>query len=129
MSIQVLPDGTLIEDDLVVDERDDLPIFIHSQFDDLPLSVNAFRVYAHLVRRVGRNGKAWPSYKSIGEHCFRASMTTAKPETLRRRAMEAVEELKSVGLLSVERRADKDKGNTSNVYRLKPRSMWGVKDD
>lgn len=127
MSVEVLEDGTLVEN--VVDERDDLPIFIHSELDDLPLSVNAFRVYAHLVRRVGRNGKAWPSYKSIGEHCFRATIPDAQLSTLRRRAMEAVEELKRVGLISVEKRKDKDKGNTSNVYRLKPRAEWGVLDD
>jgi len=108
----------------VEDARDDLPIFVYSEFDDLPLTVNAVRVYVHLARRAGKNNEAWPSYKSIGEHCFKATLPDAKPDTLRRLAITAVAELQTLGLLSVQKRGDKDKGNTSNLYRLTPRRKW-----
>lgn len=94
------------------------PIFVHSEIDDLGLTTNAFRVYAHLARRAGKDNTAWPSYSNIGEHCFRASYPTAKEATLRRRAIEAVNELENRGLIEVERRRRGNQGHTSNEYRL-----------
>lgn len=94
------------------------PIFVHSEIDDLGLTTNAFRVYAHLARRAGRDNWAWPSYSTIGEHCFRASYPKAQEATLRRRAIEAVNELKKRGLIQVEQRRRDDQGHTSNAYRL-----------
>jgi len=110
----------------VVDNRDDLPLALHHRLDDTPLTIWAFRVYAHLVRRTGRKGKAWPSYKSIGEHCFRATLQTASAATLRRRAIEAINELKAAGLIAVEQRTREDGGDTSNVYRLTPYRSWKI---
>jgi hypothetical protein len=94
------------------------PIFVHSEVDDLGLTTNAFRVYAHLARRAGKDNSAWPSYSTIGEHCFRASYPKAQEATLRRRAMEAVRELEERGLIEVEHRRRGDQGHTSNEYRL-----------
>ena len=38
-----------------------LPIFIHSELDDLGLTLWAFRVYCHLARRENRQSRdAWP---------------------------------------------------------------------
>lgn len=94
------------------------PIFVHSEIDDLALTANAFRVYAHLARRAGKDNSAWPSYASIGEHCFRASYPKAQAATLRRRAIEAIDELEKYGLIEVTRRRRDDQGHTSNEYRL-----------
>lgn len=106
------------------DPLDMVPIFVHSEIDDLPLSTNAFRVYAHLARRAGKENSAWPSYSSIGEHCFRSSYPRAKEATLRRRAIEAVNELEQRGLIEVVRRRGDDRGHTSNEYRLLSRREW-----
>lgn len=101
------------------------PIFLHAYVDDLPLSLGAFRVYGHLSRRAGSNNFAWPSYNAIGEHCFRATYPTAKPDTLRRKAIAAVVELEKLGVISVERRKLKGRqGNNSNAYRLLKLREW-----
>lgn len=92
-----------------------LPIFIHSEIDDLPLSSKAFRVYAHLARRAGTDNTAWPSYQSIGDHCF--SKDSDSPRTRRNWAMAFVSELVEAGLVSKETRKD-DGGFTSNLYFL-----------
>ncbi len=45
-------------------------IFVHSSLDDLGLSPEEFRVYAHLAgRRANVGGVAWPSAKSIAATC------------------------------------------------------------
>ena len=75
------------------DDRDNLTLQIHSELDDFPLSAEAFRVYAHLVRRAGKSRKAWPSYQNIGETCFRASYPNAAKSTLKIKAIDAVREL------------------------------------
>ena len=75
------------------DDHDNLTLHIHSDLDDFPLSAEAFRVYAHLVRRAGKSRKAWPSYQNIGETCFRASYPNAAKSTLKIKAIDAVREL------------------------------------
>ncbi len=110
-------------DKLIIEDGRDLPIFIHSELDDMGLKSRTFRVYAHLARRAGR-GPAWPSYNSMGEICFRPDMPTAKPDTLRRLAIEAVKELVDLGLISKEVRRDEHGEATTNVYRLTPSTEW-----
>lgn len=117
-NLSVSPDQTFF-----LEDGRDLPIFIHSALDDLPLSSGAFRVYGHLARRGGR-GIAWPSYASIGEACFRADKITAQPATLRRLAIEAVKELCWFRLIVRVHRPDGDGGLKSNGYRLTDRSAW-----
>lgn len=96
------------------DERN-LPIFIHRNIDDYGMSPNTFRVYAHLARRAGQ-GEAWPSYQSIGDHCF--SMVWENPSTRRRRAIEAINELVATGLVVKEERKADDGRNLTNIIRL-----------
>lgn len=115
------------KDSLKIEEgRDDLPFQIHWELDDAPLTVDAFRVYAHLVRCAGKNGLIFPSYQSIGEKCFRASVgAAANPRSLRNRAMRAVKELIEVGLVVKQvrnKRATSE--NDSNIYILTPRRQW-----
>ncbi|MCA9836218.1 MAG: helix-turn-helix domain-containing protein [Trueperaceae bacterium] len=106
------------------------PVFIHSAIDDLGLSLGAFRVYGHLARRAGSSNSAWPSYSSIGEHCFRSSYPKAQEATLRRKALAAVAELKKFGLIEVqERKLGTTKANKSNIYALVPLNTWLQKRD
>lgn len=94
----------------VKDGRDDLPVFIHSEVDDLGLTPFEFRVYAHLARRVdGRNGKYWESVKAGAEIC-RMNMKTYRV---------ALANLVDIGLVAREERT----GQTS-VYRLTPKCAW-----
>jgi len=108
------------------DDRDDLPFQIHHELDDAPLSVWAFRVYAHLVRRAGKDGKIFPSYQSIGEACFRPSYgPSANPKSLRNKAMIAMKELVEAGLvLKAERTRKGSKESDTNTYQLTPRRKW-----
>lgn len=110
----------------VEDARDDLPFQIHWELDDAPLSVDAFRVYAHFVRRAGRDGLVHPAYQSIGETCFRATMgATANPRSLRNRAMKAVRELEAIGLVIKKTRTRLGKAESdTNVYVLTPKRQW-----
>ncbi|GGR62483.1 hypothetical protein GCM10008959_25600 [Deinococcus seoulensis] len=106
--------------------RDDLPFQIHWELDDAPLTVDAFRVYAHLVRCAGRDGLVFPSYLTIGEKCFRASVgAKANPRSLRNRAMKAMRELVDTGLVLKQARTKKGREeNDSNIYVLAPRRQW-----
>jgi hypothetical protein len=106
------------------DGRIDLPIQVHSELDDMGLPSRTFRVYAHLARRAGRDGLAFPSYASIGEVCFRPDMPTAKPDTLRRLAIAAINDLVERGLITKEQRRDKEGDSASNIYRLTARADW-----
>lgn len=98
-------------------DRRALPIFIHSEIDDMTsVSPNAMRVYMHLARRADKSGKAWPSYQSIGDHCFSSiSQTSATRKTF---ARNAIEELVKAGLIVKEQRRRDDGGQTSNAYVL-----------
>jgi hypothetical protein len=55
-----------------------LPILV----DDMSLSVFAFRLYAHIVRRVGNGGECWENSRNMGEACNMspASISRAKQE-------------------------------------------------
>jgi len=112
--------------DTLQDDRDDLPMQIHSELDDFPLSAEAFRVYAHLVRRAGKSRKAWPSYQNIGETCFRASYPNAAKSTLKIKAIDAVRELVAHRLIVIEHQTAAAGDATSNIYHITPRSQWTV---
>jgi hypothetical protein len=43
--------------------------FIPAWLDDLDLTPIQFRLYAHMVRRAGINGIAWPAHRSIEKVC------------------------------------------------------------
>ena len=104
---------------------------VHSAYDEMPLSLEAFRVLCHLSRRSnGDKGSAWPSYNSIGECCFRASYPKSKPETLRRKAINAVNELIGFGLIRKQTRY-KNEGTVfaeaeTNEYILTHSTEWNI---
>lgn len=55
----------------IVQENDGFNvIFIHSSLDDMGLTANEFRIYAHLARRANKKSKqAWPSIPSMAKVC------------------------------------------------------------
>jgi len=94
-----------------------LPIFIHSQIDDMTdLTPNAMRVYMHLARRADKSGVAWPSYKSIGDHCFKS--VSDNPATRKSFARKAIDDLVAAGLIERRARKDEDGSHSSNDYIL-----------
>lgn len=96
------------------------PIFVHSLIDDLDLTLEAFRIYAHLARRWG-NGThdSVGSYRKLGEHCFRASFPCASPATLKRKAIAAIQELEENGLIEKHKHQGYDGRDISNSYTLR----------
>jgi len=110
-----------MSDDTLVDRRKPL-LFIHSSIDDMTdLSPNAMRVYMHLCRRANGNGVAWPSYQTMGDHCF--ASVSDKPATRKTFARNAIDELIKAGLILKEERVREDGGQSSNVYVITEPSM------
>jgi len=103
------------------DGRSDSLMFVFSEIDDFDISIKAFRVYAHLVRRAGTNGECFPSYQSIGDCCFKVDY--AKPDTRKTLAIRAVKELVELHLLTKTVRKGPD-GNKSNDYELTSKPEW-----
>lgn len=98
-------------------DRRRLPLFIHSELDDMGLSPEAFRVYAHLARRAGKDGRAWPGVQSIGDVCFPG---LKHPDSRRKYTSRALAELEQMGLISRVARFGKDNRQLSNDYVLLP---------
>jgi DNA-binding MarR family transcriptional regulator len=90
------------------DDRDDLPVFIHSELDDYGLDPYQFRIYTRIARRAGRQG-AYESIKNMAEGCC---MSEGKAKSSLRFLIEQ-------GLVSRKTR----EGYTS-IYRLNPKSKW-----
>jgi len=117
--------------------RDDrkVPIFIHSELDDLGLTPEAFRVYCHLVRRAGNKGQAFPKISTIGAKCFPALSRSKNGKPCRigvteasqkRMTLNALSELEQMCLI---KRIKRKKGNgkqTSNVYILLDKDVWAT---
>ena len=98
-----------------VDDRRKLPIFIHSVVDDMTdITPNAMRVYMHLARRAGKSGMAFPSYQSIGDHCF--TSVSANVSTRRSMARKAIAELITHNLIEKKARQNADGDSDSNGY-------------
>jgi hypothetical protein len=109
--------------DTLSDNRRKRHIYMDSTLDDLPLTMEAYRVYCHLCRRAGCDNNAFPSYKSIGEACFRGSFPNSPTESLRRKAIAAVHELLAWNLVTKTSR-EKDGWQTSNHYSLTDMEDW-----
>ncbi|PSB01043.1 hypothetical protein C7B64_20425, partial [Merismopedia glauca CCAP 1448/3] len=60
----------------------------------------------------------------MGEKCFRGSYPDSKADSLRRKAINAVKELISWNLLSVESRSAGNGSQTSNLYCLTDDAVW-----
>lgn len=100
-----------------ITDRRSIPIFIHSEIDDMTaVTPNAMRVYMHLARRADGKGQAWPSYQSIGDHCF--ASVSDNPATRKTFARRAVDELLEHQLIVKAERRREDGGQTSNAYSL-----------
>jgi len=96
------------------------PIFVHSLIDDLDLTLEAFRIYAHLARRWGDGTHdSVGSYRKLGEHCFRSSFPCASPATLKRKAIAAIQELEEHGLIEKHKHQGNDGRDISNSYTLR----------
>jgi hypothetical protein len=85
--------------------------------------MEAYRVYCHLCRRAGCDNNAFPSYKSIGEFCFRGSFPNSPTDTLRRKAIAAVNELICWNLITKTSRENNGL-QTSNHYSLTDMEDW-----
>lgn len=102
----------------------DLPLFVHSTIDDMTnITPNAMRVYMHLTRRADKTNKAWPSYQTIGDHCF--GCVSENPVTRRSMARKALDELLAARLISKENRQNEG-GHTSNAYTLESAVSIGI---
>jgi len=99
--------------------------FIHSSLDDAELTPEEFRIYCHLLRRAGGKGEAWPSYQSMGNHCF-GKDNTLEPSTCRRKAIKAINSLEERGMLTKEYRKNDGGGNSSNVYIINDPGAWSA---
>jgi hypothetical protein len=86
-------------------------IFIHSALDEAGLTAAAFRVFAHLARRAGKDG------------CFPSADNMAKTCRLERKTIfAALTELEDMGLIERQKRA-----GCSTRYTLNPPSRWVAK--
>lgn len=109
--------------DALHDSRE-YPVFIPAKFDELGLTLEAFRVYCHLCRRASRETRtAYPSYARIGEDCFRGSYPNSSIASLKAKAIAAVAELVEYGLIRKEL-YDEGEGYSHNIYHLTPQSEW-----
>jgi hypothetical protein len=105
-------------------ERRRKQIYIDSKLDELPLTMEAFRVYCHLARRAGRDGQAFPSYKSIAQSCFKGSFPNSSIDSLRQKAIAAVKELISWNLIEKREDCRADGSQSTNHYELTDLSEW-----
>lgn len=88
-------------------------------FDDLPLTVDAFRLLAHLFSRADvENHSTQASYVQIGEACYRATWPNSTKSALRKRAMAAMKELVAFNLVRVETTTGPNGGQGINRYVL-----------
>ena len=100
-------------------------LFIHSIYDDLPLTVDGFRLLCHLSRRSDNDSHiAQTTYEKMGEVCFRATYPRSTAAALRKRAMAAMKELINFGLVRVEATTGWDGGQGANKYILTHCSAW-----
>ena len=86
-------------------------IFIHSALDDAGLSAPAFRVFAHLARRAGKDG-CYPSAESMMRIC----------RLERKTIFTALAELEQQGLITRTKRP-----GSSTKYTLNAPSRWSAK--
>jgi hypothetical protein len=107
--------------DTISDRRKSPAVWLSVAVDDIRMSSDAFRIYFHIVRRVGKNEKAWPSYRSMGTHCF----PELKEDSARIKAIKAVKELITLNLIEVEKNQTAT-GFHSNNYYLTDDSEWKI---
>lgn len=92
------------------DKKTSKLMFVHSHIDDAGLSQSAFRLYGHLIRRVGNNPTSKTGQRRIEKVCRMTRKTVAK----------ATKELISRKLIEVSRQASGD----TFEYRLIDAIEW-----
>lgn len=104
--------------DLAIKDLRTKQLFVPIWVDDLTqLTPNALRVYMHLSRRADNvSGIAWPSYQSIGDHCF--SSVSENKATRRTFARRAIAELLKANVITKDPRQKDDGSQGSNGYCL-----------
>lgn len=98
----------------VKDNRDDLPIFIHSELDDYGLSNAEFRVYGRLARRAGSKGVAKESVPNMAANFMVSDRTV-------RRCLQVLVRCRLV--------AEHLRPGRPTEYALNPRTVWADKKD
>jgi Helix-turn-helix domain len=100
-------------------------IIISHKLLSLPLTTEAFRVYAQLKKYAGANGQCYPSYSRLAKECFRGSFPEGGESTLRKKAISSVQELINWGIVEKEHRPYGDtESSATNLYILTPTSSW-----
>jgi len=96
----------------VKDEREMDVIFIHSKLDDMKLTPNEFRAYAHLARRTNKMTKcSWSCVRTMSETCM-----------MSQDAMRYA--LKCLDLFKMVRRVERD--GRSTLYILTKPETWKI---
>jgi hypothetical protein len=93
----------------VLDHRDDLPIFLHSELDEYGLDPFEFRVYAHFCRR-GSRTNIRASIGTIAKFCKMSE----------RKAKYCIDALCAFGLI----RMVKARNGEPTVYELNSKAAW-----
>lgn len=91
------------------DGRDDLGTLVHAELDDYGLDPYAFRVYAHMARRAGKDGVHWESVANTAAVCCISE----------RRVRSALRLLEEQGLVTRQEIL-----GSSSEYRLTPKREW-----
>jgi hypothetical protein len=120
-----------VPDDVAKTRPEGMP-FIHSDLDDADLTIDEFRVAAHLARRMGPiimpNGSvrwvAYPSLNSIAKTCFHGTYPGSSIDSLRRKAFQAIEGLKHRCIIEVQHRHSETEGQLSNLYFFNSKEHW-----
>ncbi|MDR1208764.1 MAG: helix-turn-helix domain-containing protein [Clostridiales bacterium] len=82
--------------------------YTYSIVFDAPISGNAKLVYAYLCKMIDREGKCFPSHKTIGAAAGMCVTTVKK----------ALAELESAGLIAIRGEARPDRGRRANTYTI-----------
>jgi hypothetical protein len=105
-------------------------LHVHSAYDEMPLTIEAFRVLCHFARRANNETKETKTtYKNIGETCFKATYPNSAPNTLRRRAIKAVSELEGFGLVRKEPWYTDGGDLLGNIFILTHTTSWKLDFD
>ena len=96
--------------------------FMPMVLDDSDLDTKEMRVYLHLLRRAGASDKAWPSYQSIGDHCF--AHDSDSPGTRKKWALAAVKCLAARNMITKTERVGSTGQQSSNLYHITAPQEW-----
>ena len=100
-------------------------VMLPAKLEKLNLTTDAYRTLSHLKYRLNNATKQCnPSYKTIGESCFRGSYPNSPVETLEKKAKDSIKELIGYGIIQKKRRRTPNGKDLSNQYILKDSRFW-----